>query len=298
MDITGFALVTGAGSGIGRDTGMAYAIEGAAGVIFADVDELAAKATADESYKVAKNPCYQGYSIKVDVSDEASVMAMVAFAVEKFGRIDYCVNSAGVIFSILADAYISERHHIVGVEEPEEVANASLAEFERFWNVNVKGTLLCLKAESLAMKKQDAITIPSRSGGRDIGRGVIINLGSCNSYMATPKIVQYTSSKHAVLGMTKNAALDNAQYGIRVNAICPSWVDTPMVSKAVQGDPSLGELMKTVIPMGRIAQQEEFSEVQLRDRGWMDCGWRYNVAAAEIALRCQMAQHHEKPGFH
>lgn len=95
----------------------------------------------------------------------------------------------------------------MGVEQPQEIADASLAEFERFWNVNVKGTLLCLKAESAVMKKQEVITISGRGGPREIGRGVIINLGSCNSYMATPKIVQYTSSKHAVLGMTKNAGM-------------------------------------------------------------------------------------------
>jgi NAD(P)-dependent dehydrogenase (short-subunit alcohol dehydrogenase family) len=93
------------------------------------------------------------------------------------------------------------------VEHPLEIAEASVAEFERFWNVNVKGTLLCLKAESAAMKKQDIVTVPTRSGPRNIGRGTIINLGSCNSYMATPKIVQYTSAKHAVLGMTKNAGI-------------------------------------------------------------------------------------------
>ncbi|PQE34037.1 Short-chain dehydrogenase reductase SDR protein [Rutstroemia sp. NJR-2017a WRK4] len=242
MNITGFALVTGAGSGIGRDTAIAFAIEGAAGVLFADIDENTATEAANESRNLAQNPSYQAYSIKVDVSDEASVVSMVNFAVEKFGKIDYCVNSAGV-----------------GVEHPLEVAEASVAEFERFWNVNVKGTLLCLKAESAAMKKQDIVTVPTRSGPRNIGRGTIINLGSCNSYMATPKIVQYTSAKHAVLGMTKNA--DNAPYGIRVNAICPSWVDTPMVTRAVEGDPSLGELMKRTIPMGRIAQQQEVSDI-------------------------------------
>ncbi|PQE12338.1 Short-chain dehydrogenase reductase SDR protein [Rutstroemia sp. NJR-2017a BVV2] len=244
MNITGFALVTGAGSGIGRDTAIAFAIEGAAGVLFADIDENTATEAANESRNLAQNPSYQAYSIRVDVSDEASVVSMVNFAVEKFGKIDYCVNSAGV-----------------GVEHPLEIAEASVAEFERFWNVNVKGTLLCLKAESAAMKKQDIVTVPTRSGPRNIGRGTIINLGSCNSYMATPKIVQYTSAKHAVLGMTKNAALDNAPYGIRVNAICPSWVDTPMVARAVEGDPSLGELMKRTIPMGRIAQQQEVSDI-------------------------------------
>ena len=81
----------------------------------------------------------------------------------------------------------------------------SLDEFERFWRVNVKGTLLSLRAVSAAMKNQEVATVNGRNGPRDIGRGVIINLGSCNSYVATPNIVQYTASKHAVLGMTRNA---------------------------------------------------------------------------------------------
>ena len=174
----------------------------------------------------------------------------------------------------------------VGVEDPKEVAAASLAEFERFYSVNVKGTLLCLRAVSAAMKEQKIKSIMGRSGLRDVGRGVIINLGSCNSYVATPNIIQYTSSKHAILGMTRNAgtsfaafssnlqytathfanllkALDNAPHHIRVNAICPSWVDTPMVKKAVAGDPKLAEMMTKIVPMNRIARPEEISDVIL-----------------------------------
>ncbi|KAL7625208.1 hypothetical protein AAE478_004423 [Parahypoxylon ruwenzoriense] len=246
MDIDGFALVTGAGSGIGRDCAIAYAIEGAKGVAFADIDAEAASAAAEESKAVASNPEYQAISIQVDVSNEASVDQMVKVAVAKFGRIDYNVNSAGV-----------------GVEDPRIISDASVSEFQRFYEVNVKGTLHCLKAVSSQMRKQDPRTIPSRSNpeGRACGRGSIINLGSCNSYIATPHIVQYTTSKHAVLGMTRNAALDLAPEGVRVNAICPSWVETPMVERAVAGDPDLGRLMNRVIPVGRIALREEISDV-------------------------------------
>jgi len=93
------------------------------------------------------------------------------------------------------------------VEDPKEVSEVSLKEFERFWTVNVKGTLLCMRAVTAAMKRQESVSIQSRNGLRSVGRGVIINLGSCNSYMATPGITQYTTAKHAVIGMTKNAGM-------------------------------------------------------------------------------------------
>ena len=93
----------------------------------------------------------------------------------------------------------------VGVQETREVAEASLEEFDRFWHVNVRGLLHCVQAVSKAMKQQPVITVAGRNGPRDVGRGVIINLGSCSSYVATHHIVQYTTSKHAVLGLTRNA---------------------------------------------------------------------------------------------
>jgi len=246
MDIKGFALVTGAGSGIGRDCGIAYAIEGASGVAFADINEADAEKAMEESKLLATNPEYRAISITVDVSDPESVDSMVAKVVEAFGRIDYSVHSAGV-----------------GVQDPQSVSEASILEFQRFFDVNVKGTLLCVRAVSRQMRKQTPLLRPSRSSihGRDCGRGVIINLGSSNSYVATPNIVQYTTSKHAVLGLTRNAALDLAKDGIRVNAICPSWVETPMVERAIAGDPNLSTLMKRVVPLGRIATQEEISDV-------------------------------------
>ncbi len=96
MNIDGFALVTGAGSGIGRDCAFAYSAEGAAGVAFADIDEAAAQAAAEESEAFAANPAYRTIHVRVDVSDEESVDDMVRRTVEAFGRVDYGVNSAGV----------------------------------------------------------------------------------------------------------------------------------------------------------------------------------------------------------
>ncbi|GAQ46571.1 hypothetical protein AtubIFM55763_001955 [Aspergillus tubingensis] len=246
MNIDGFALVTGAGSGIGRDCAIAYAIEGAAGVAFADLDPVAATAAAEESKLLATNPDYRALTIEVNVRDPDSVQEMVDTVVMAFGRIDYSVNSAGV-----------------GVEQPAEISKASVREFERFMDVNVKGTLLCVRAVSAQMKQQEAryFSLRKSTPARSCGRGVIINLGSSNSYVATPNIVQYTASKHAVMGITRNAALDLAPYGIRVNSICPSWVETPMIERAVAGDPNLAFVMSRVVPMGRIATKEEVSDV-------------------------------------
>ena len=93
----------------------------------------------------------------------------------------------------------------IGVQNPAEVSETSLVEFDRFYRVNVLGTLHCMQSVSKAMKKQTPITVPGRNRDRDAGRGVIVNLGSSNSFVATHHITQYTTSKHAVLGLTRNA---------------------------------------------------------------------------------------------
>ncbi|GLI73913.1 putative secondary metabolism biosynthetic enzyme [Penicillium ochrochloron] len=240
------ALVTGAGSGIGRECALAYAAEGARGVIMADLNYNAALQTARESESIAANPNYKALAVIVDVCNPASVSNMVNTAIAMFGRIDYSVNSAGV-----------------GVQKPLPVEDADLAEINRFWQVNVLGTLNCMQAVIKVMKTQSIATCSNRGREREVGRGVILNLGSCNSFTATPHIVQYTTTKHAVLGMTRNAALDAAAHGIRVNAICPGWVETPMVDAAIAGNPDLPQMMNTIIPMSRIAKPEEIADVVL-----------------------------------
>ncbi|KAI2643558.1 short-chain dehydrogenase/reductase SDR [Xylaria nigripes] len=243
--IDGVALVTGAGSGIGKECCLAFAAEGARAVVLADINADAAAKVARESEKEATNPEFKTLAVAVDVTNVASVNAMVQAAVEAFGRVDYCVNSAGV-----------------GVQKPLPVGEADPNEMNRFWQVNVMGTFNCVQAVAQVMKKQSVRKIRTRCGAeRDCGRGVVLNLGSCNSYCATPNIVQYTTAKHAVIGLTKNAALDNARHGIRVNAICPGWTETPMVSAAIAGDENLSKMMKTVIPMSRIALAEEVADV-------------------------------------
>ena len=186
--IDGVAVVTGAGSGIGRECALAYAAEGARGVVLADRNHEAAQEAARESGSVATHPAYKAMAVAVDVSDKASVDEMIKAAVHAFGRIDYSVNSAGV-----------------GVQKHLHVEDADAAEMNRFWQVNVMGTFNCVQAVTKVMKEQSVATVTSRGRTREVGRGVILNLGSCNSYIATRDIVQYTTTKHAVMGLTKNA---------------------------------------------------------------------------------------------
>ncbi|KAJ5319718.1 hypothetical protein PENANT_c206G05267 [Penicillium antarcticum] len=242
--IDGVAVVTGAGSGIGRAVALAYAAEGARGVVVVDLNYEAAMETARRSKPIATNPAYQALAIAVDVTDISSVDSMVQNVVETFGRIDYNVNSAGI-----------------GVQQHRAVDEVDSLEMNRFWQVNVMGTLNCIQAITKVMKTQSIATVGLRGRTREVGRGVILNVGSCNSYIATPQIVPYTTTKHALLGLTKTAALDNAPHKIRVNAICPGWVNTPMVDAAVEGNPNLPTMMKTIIPMERIAEVEEIADV-------------------------------------
>jgi len=177
------------GSGIGKACVLVYAAEGARGVVVADLNYEAALQAAQESGTVALNAEYKALAVAVDVTDAASVSKMVAAAVDAFGRIDYLVNSAGI-----------------GVKEHRTVDLVDSAEMNRFWQVNIMGTVNCMQAVTGVMKAQSLATITTSLGcTREIGRGVILNLGSANSYMATPEVSPYVTTKHAVIGLTKSA---------------------------------------------------------------------------------------------
>ncbi|KAI4119146.1 MAG: hypothetical protein LQ345_000900 [Seirophora villosa] len=246
MKLPGYAVVTGAGSGLGRGIALAFAASGSAGVLFVDIDGEAAARVATSSKKVSTDPDYRAIAISTDVTVENDVDKMVDTAVREFGRIDYGVNCAGI-----------------GVNTPASIAESSVAEFQRFLDVNVFGMFLCTRALSRVMKIQSLRPVSDSNPRRGETRGAIVNMGSCSSFVATPMLGQYTTSKHAVLGLTRNAALDNASYFIRVNCLCPSWVDTPMVAAAVAGNPALQTLMDNAVPMSRIAQTDEIADVAL-----------------------------------
>ena len=295
--IDGVAVVTGAGSGIGRECALAYAAEGARGVVLADRNYDTALEAAHESELIATHQTYKAVAVAVDVSDGASVDEMVKAAVRAFGRIDYSVNSAGV-----------------GVQKHLPVEDADAAEMNRFWQVNVMGTFNCVQAMTKVMKEQSVATVSSRGRAREVGRGVILNLGSCNSYIATRDIVQYTTTKHAVMGLTKNAGElfffslpKYFEHVGRLTMICksagqrrsrhPSQRHLPQLGRNPHGrrrngrQPAPGEddpghhPHVAHRPAGgdrRRGPLHDESAVQLRDRGRLDRGWWHDVAGSDL----------------
>ncbi|KAI0505867.1 hypothetical protein F5B22DRAFT_639602 [Xylaria bambusicola] len=252
MDITGYAFIAGGGSGIGRACALGLAKDGAAGVLVADLNIDAARAVATECNAVASSPNFVVETIQLDVTQETSVQHAVEHTVKLFGRIDYCINCAGI-----------------GVETPRDISTADYTEFSRFLKIHVDGTFLLTRIMSATMRVQEPKLIGSKDSGRGSCRGSIVILGSGSSFVATPSMVQYTTAKHAVLGLTKNAALDNAAHGIRVNCLCPSWADTPMVQRARDGGVDIDTYVKALVPLGRIATAEEVADTAIFFAGYV-----------------------------
>ncbi|KAJ8130525.1 hypothetical protein O1611_g3105 [Lasiodiplodia mahajangana] len=230
-------------SGIGHACALAFSRYGASGLILADLNLKAAEAVVAECKAVAANAAFQSKAILMDITANESVRAALEDGATFLGRIDYCVNSAGV-----------------GVQHVGEVADADIEEFNNMLRVNVAGTFLITRAMSALMKNQEPKLIDPTSPRRGVTRGAIVNMGSASSFAATPNMIQYTAAKHAVLGITKNAALDNAAYCIRVNSVCPSWVDTPMLRKAMDDAPELETHIEKSVPLGRIALADEVAD--------------------------------------
>ncbi|CAJ2513177.1 Uu.00g012960.m01.CDS01 [Anthostomella pinea] len=186
---------------------------------------------------------FRAEAIQVDITKLDSVRDLVSRMMQIFGRMDYCVNSAGI-----------------GVQHATDIASMSLDVFQRFLDINTVGMFLVTREVSVAMRTQEARAVSATSPGRGTTRGSVINLGSGSSLITTPDVLPYTTPKHAALGLSKNSALDNASYGIRVNGVCPSWTDTPMVQKATSGVEGLEDFMKAAVPIARIAMPEEVAD--------------------------------------
>ncbi|KAK8071473.1 NAD(P)-binding protein [Apiospora hydei] len=243
MDIHGNVLVVGGGGGIGRACAVLLAKEGASAIVVADIALEAAESTKTECQAAATNPHFQVTAVRIDITQEESVRRVFRDMVSAFGRIDYCVNCAGI-----------------GADKASDIASLALAEFQRFFDLNATGMFLVTREASIAMRAQEMQPISLSSPGRGTTRGSIVNLASASSLVATAGILSYTASKHAALGLTKNSALDNAPYGIRVNSVCPTWVDTPMVRQAMEGVEGLAKFIEGAIPVGRIALPEEVAD--------------------------------------
>ncbi|KAL9630601.1 MAG: hypothetical protein Q9204_004637 [Flavoplaca sp. TL-2023a] len=243
---TSIVLITGAAGGIGEETAFAFAEAGVSAIAFADIDEQKAAKVAETSKGLGTNKDYRTLVLSVDVTDPASVQHMVDETIRVFGRIDHNVNAAGIDN---------------GPYTP--ISDSTIDNFDKVMNVNAKGILTCTRAVSKAMLAQESRTVKTRSGTRDVGKGSIVNLGSANSYAAIPGKVAYVASKHAMMGITKTAALDLASQGVRVNAVCPTWVRTPMFEEECSKNPQLQEIVKALSPLGRAAEPDEVAGVIL-----------------------------------
>jgi len=213
-------LVTGAGSGIGRATAIELARAGAS-VTVADVDE----ARGVETVELIRADGGDADFVYCDVVRDADVQALVSHVVERHGRLDFAHNNAGIV---------GGRYRIDTL--PEE-------EFDRVIGVNLKGVWLCLKHELRVMRPQRA--------------GAIVNTASVCGYMASHESTPYNASKHGVIGLTKEAAIESAALGIRVNAVCPGYVMTPM-SAAIGQDEMIKRAQERV-PALRCAEPEEIA---------------------------------------
>jgi NAD(P)-dependent dehydrogenase (short-subunit alcohol dehydrogenase family) len=217
------ALVTGAGSGIGRSSAKIFAREGAR-VVASDLIAGAAEETARQ----IRVDGGTAIAVACDVSSENDVRAMVTAVVEAFGQLDAAHNNAGVT-----------HEQVLAGELTEEAFDRTLA-------VNLKGVWLCMKCEIEQML---------RNGG-----GAIVNAGSTAAVVGLPKFAAYTATKHGVVGLTKSAALDYADKGIRVNVVSPGATRTPMMLKAIAENPEREEFVRAGIPMGRMAEPDEVAE--------------------------------------
>ncbi len=222
------ALVTGAGSGLGLATAKAFAESGAS-VVLADWHEKSVHSAAAEL--TARG--HKALAIRCDVADDAQVEAMVAQTVATFGRLDAAYNNAGVQ-NVLA-----------------ETADSPRDDYDRVMAINLRGVWSCMKFELQQMREQ--------------GSGAIVNCSSLGGLIGGARRGTYHAAKHGVLGFTKSAALEYATRGIRVNAVCPGMIQTPMSDQMIaegQGE-ELDAMLKTYVPMKRLGRPEEIADAVL-----------------------------------
>ena len=230
LDFSGKAvLITGAATGIGRAVAVAFASRGAK-VAIGDINEKAASETLDLLTRAGADVLF----VRTDVSVEADVQHLVAATIERFGKLDCAFNNAGIGPAAAGG----------GGAGPQPIAQLDASAFDRLIAINLRGVFLCVKHELREMVRA--------------GRGAIVNTASTTGLIAEPNSGGYVASKHGVIGLTKAAALENAHLGIRVNALAPGWVRTPLTSN-LESDKTLIDTMKEAAPMHRAAEPEEMA---------------------------------------
>jgi NAD(P)-dependent dehydrogenase (short-subunit alcohol dehydrogenase family) len=242
------ALVTGASSGIGRASAQLYAGEGAR-VMVSDVDEQGGL----ETVRLIREAGGEAAFTRTDVANPLEVEALVRATVEKFGRLDYACNNAGV----------------GGEQNP--TADLSVEGWQKVIAINLSGVFYCVKYEIPAML---------RNGG-----GAIVNMASILGQVGFAGAPAYVAAKHGVVGLTRNAAIEYAAQGIRVNAIGPAFIRTPMIA-ALEQDPEALNALVSLHPIGRLGTPEEVAELVVwlsSDRASFVTGAYYAVDGGYLA---------------
>lgn len=219
-------LITGAGNGIGRATALAFAQQGAK-VVVADMSRSAGEETTTLITQAGGTASF----ILCDVTKEQDVKSMVDGTLEAYGQLDIAFNNAGIEI------------------ESSKLADGSEETYDKIMDVNVKGVWRCMKYQIPELLKQTT--------------SAIVNTASIAGLGAAPKMSVYSASKHAVIGMTKSAAVEYGKKGLRVNAICPAVIDTEMFRRATENDPQKAQFVKSIHPVGRIGQPEEVAAAVL-----------------------------------
>lgn len=219
-------LVTGAGNGIGRATALAFAKQGAS-VVVADMSRNAGEETTALITEAGGAATF----ILCDVTKDQDVQSMVAGTIETYGKLDIAFNNAGIEI------------------EQSKLADGDEATYDKIMDVNVKGVWRCMKYQIPELLKQST--------------SAIVNTASIAGLGAAPKMSIYSASKHAVIGLTKSAAVEYGKKGLRVNAICPAVIDTEMFRRATQNDPQKEQYVRSLHPVGRIGQPDEVAAAVL-----------------------------------
>lgn len=220
------ALVTGGAAGIGKATVEAFAAAGAA-VVISDIDRVGGETLATEICAKGGKAVF----VACDVTDAGQVEALIEHIRSEFGHLDCAFNNAGIEI------------------EQDKLADGDESVFDRIMDVNVKGVWQCMRFEIPLMLAQ--------------GGGAIVNTASIAGLGAAPKMSIYSASKHAVLGLTRSAAVEYGKKGVRVNAVCPAVIDTEMFRRAVAQDPRKAEFVASMHPVGRIGKAEEIAAAVL-----------------------------------
>ena len=220
------ALITGGTTGIGRDTAILFAKEGAK-VVFSGRREV----EGNETLNLVRAEGGDALFVKSDASKSADLESLVQKTVEKFGRLDVAFNNAGI-----------EGRWAPLVDQTEE-------DWDQVHNINLKGVWLSMKYEIRQMLKQG-------------GGGTVVNMSSVAGLIGAADAGVYIASKHGVLGLTKSAAMEYAAHGIRVNAVCPAVIETPMAERAF-ADPIVNKKMLSLHPLGRFGKPMEVAQAVL-----------------------------------